>query len=73
MSTERYTLFEAARVAYEPRYVRRLTAALNASIAPALAAADAGASPEICAALVQAAPLRAVLVELYQRVGVAFA
>ena len=72
-TNERYRLFEAARVAYEPRYVRRLTAALNASIAPALAAADAGAAPEVCAALVQAAPLRAVLVELYQRVGVAFA
>ena len=73
MSTDRYQLLEAARVAYEPRYVRRLTAALYASIAPALAAAEHGASPEVCAALVQAAPLKAALEELYQRVGVAFA
>ncbi len=73
MPDERYALFEAARVAYEPRYVRRLTAALYASVAPALAAADHGSSPEICAALVQAAPLKAALEELYQRVGLAFA
>ena len=72
-TNERYLLFEAARVAYEPRYVRRLTAALYASMAPALAAAEHGASPEVCAALVQAAPLKAALEELYQRVGVAFA
>ena len=72
-TNERYQLLEAARVAYEPRYVRRLTAALYASIAPALAAADHGASPEVCAALVQAAPLKAVLEELYVRVGLAFA
>ena len=73
MSTARYNALEATRIAYEPRYVRRLTAALYASIAPALAAADHGATPEICAALVQAAPLKAALEELYGRVGLAFA
>ena len=69
----RYDLLEAARVVYEPRYVRRLTRALLEHAAPALAAAEHGAAPVVCAALVQAAPLKAALDELYQRVGVAFA
>jgi uncharacterized protein with gpF-like domain len=73
MPTARYEALEALRIAYEPRYVRRLTAALYASVGPALQAAEHGASAEVCAALVQAAPLRIALEELYQRVGVSFA
>jgi hypothetical protein len=73
MSADRYAAFEAARVAYEPRYVRRLTAALWQQVAPALLAAEHGASVEVCAALVQATPLREALEELYPRVGIAFA
>lgn len=73
MPTARYRLLEAARVAYEPRHTRKLTAALYASVAPALEAAAHGAGPDVCAALVQAAPLRAALEELYVRVGLAFA
>lgn len=69
----RYEATEAARVAFEPAFIPRITTELIRQGEVAAAAYEAGASAEVAAAVVKPDGVNAVLSDLYTVVGVAFA